>query len=185
MSNPDPRDEAFTRFVRRMWTRDIAPLLRGRRAKQRRTTARVGGTIAGLTGTALDKLFGLRGRPFARALTVVGSTVGAILPDAWDWNWLMRSATPTQRSAAFDALRDGAAALPHREALELLGLKPGANADELHRAWRALAAQWHPDKARDPEQRAVHTARFVAYQAAYDALVAALDRGELNGGGSV
>ena len=46
-----------------------------------------------------------------------------------------------------------------------LGLAPGASADEVGRAWRALAARHHPDVGGDPE-------RFRRLVAARDELVA-------------
>jgi hypothetical protein len=47
-----------------------------------------------------------------------------------------------------------------------LGLTPDASLDEVKRAYRELAKRYHPDRAGDEE-----TSRFLAIQAAYEALV--------------
>lgn len=47
----------------------------------------------------------------------------------------------------------------------VLGLSPGASADDVARAWRALAARHHPDAGGDP-------VRFRELAAARDAIVA-------------
>src|SRR5262245_59841303 len=117
--DPAPRgDLAFQRFLQRVWRDDVGPLLRGRQADQRRKAARIGGTVAGTGGALLDRMLGLRGRPFSRAMTVLGSTLGAILPDAWDWNWL-RKAAPHEREAVAEEVQRRAANLPDADALEL------------------------------------------------------------------
>mmetsp|Transcript_58509 Transcript_58509/g.128284 ORF Transcript_58509/g.128284 Transcript_58509/m.128284 type:complete len:319 (-) Transcript_58509:89-1045(-) len=51
-------------------------------------------------------------------------------------------------------------------ACNLLGVAPGAAGDEVQKAFRKLALQWHPDK--HPDQQEVATARFQALAAARD-----------------
>jgi len=60
---------------------------------------------------------------------------------------------------------------PHR----MLGLAPGATLDEVKRAYRRLAKLYHPDSA-----GGAATARFIAIQRAYEALIA----GRVQGGGA-
>lgn len=181
-------DEAFRAFVRRVWSDDVGPLLRDRMAGQRAATARAGGKIAGATGLMLDRLFGLRGKPFGRAMTVLGSSFGAMLPDAWSWAWLAAQADEEQRRIMHERLRARAALLPYVEQLEMLDLSPSATREELHAAWRAAAARWHPDRAATREQKAEYQARFIAVQAAMERLSEAYERGELpvaDGGATV
>lgn len=169
----------FRRFLRRVWRQDIAPLLKGERAAQRRRAARLGGTLAGGAGLLVDSLLNLKGRPFTRALTVLGSTVGAILPDAWSWRWLREQATLRQRRVVEQRVTARAGMLPVEQALALFDLAPRASRRELRRAWHAFSRRWHPDRAADAAARAEHHLRFVAGQAAYERLKAAYARGEL------
>ncbi len=180
MANQDTRDtaDAFERFLRRVWRAEVAPKLAGRRRRGRATGARVGGTIAGLGGTLLDRLFGLRGRPFARAGTVLGASVGAILPDVWDWEWLRR-ASAAQYKAVAGRVREHAARLEDDEALALLGLHAGATAEDVRRAWHAASKRWHPDLAPDGATRREHALRFVTLNAAHERLCDALESGRL------
>ncbi|MFN0137975.1 MAG: J domain-containing protein [Phycisphaerae bacterium] len=172
-------DEAFAAFVRQVWTHDVSPLLRDRMASQRRTTARVGGSLAGATGLMLDKLFKLRGKPFGRAMTVLGSSFGAMLPDVWSWAWLAAEADAEQRRVVEEQLRAKASAMPFAVQLELLDLDPTATREQLKEAWRREAARWHPDRAASAEAKAEHQARFITIKAAYERLCLAFDSGEL------
>lgn len=178
MSDPGQAEsEAFRRFIRRVWRDDVTPLLRDR-ADQRRKAARVTGRIAAGTGLAIDSLLRLRGRPFTRFMTVVGSSFGAMLPDVFDWSWLRSADVDAQRTMV-DAARRRGADLGDAEALELFELGPGASVDDLKRAWHAMAHRWHPDRAPDEAARAEHHVRFVTYQAAYERLRAAYEAGRL------
>ena len=180
MSKAKPKsDVALGRFLRRVWKHDVEPLLRDQRASQRRSSARAGGRIAATGGLLLDSLFGLRGRPFTRAMTVMGSSLGAMLPDVWDWKWLRSSATQKQRRVVADQVERRAAELPEADALALFGLTAHATRAELKQAWRAVSKRWHPDKAPDDSARAEFHLRFVAYQAAYHRLESAYDNGHL------
>ncbi len=163
-------NEAFRRFLRRVWQGDISPLLIGRYAAERRTAARLGGKLAAATGLLLDGVLRLRGRPFTRSLTVLGSTFGALLPDVWDWEWLRDRAGPRERQVVEEQVQRRAADLSLREALELFELSPQAGPDELKRAWREISQRWHPDKAPDERRRAEYHVRFLVYRAAYDRL---------------
>lgn len=182
MAATGPADnETFRRFLRRVWRDDINPLLRGQRAAQRRKSARVGGKVAATTGLLVDGLFRLKGKPFTRFLTVVGSTVGAILPDAWDWTWLRERAGAGEKQVVAEQLRRRAAQLPLREALALYNLQATASREQLTHAWREFSRRWHPDKAADERRRGEYHVRFVAYQAAYERLRRAYDEGKLPG----
>jgi hypothetical protein len=172
-------NEAFRRFLRRVWRDDVTPLLRGENAAQRRSAAQKGGKLAAATGLFLDSMFGLRGRPFTRSLTVLGSTLGALLPDAWDWKWLREQAGPRQRQVVAEQVQRRAADMPLAEALQLFQLSPQATQDELKQAWREISQRWHPDKAPDEARRAEYHVRFVAYRAAYDRLRVAYEKGVL------
>ncbi|RMF83808.1 MAG: J domain-containing protein [Planctomycetota bacterium] len=173
-----PSDEALRRFLRRTWKRDIAPILRGRRAEQRRKTARIGGRIAATAGLAIDSLLHLRGRPFTRAFTVLGATAGAILPDAWDFRWF-RKADRATREETTRRVQAAAEKLPEADALALFGLDAGSDEEQLRRAWRAISKRWHPDLAPDEDARAEYHLRFVTYQTAYQRLRAAYADGRL------
>jgi hypothetical protein len=171
-------NEAFRRFVRRVWRNDVTPLLRDKYALQRKKSARVGGKLAAATGLFVDSVFRLKGKPFTRFMTVMGSSVGAMLPDVWDWRWLRRQADPADLDTVAKQLRRRADELPEADALSLFGLAPSAEREQLTHAWRNLAQRWHPDKA-DNEQRAEFQVRFVTYQAAYERLCRAYDDGRL------
>jgi hypothetical protein len=127
----------------------------------------------------LDNLFGLKGRPFTRALTVLGASFGAMLPDLWDWEVLRQRLDAEARRWVDDRVQQRAGALELVEALHLFGLDESATRDDLKNAWRAASQRWHPDKAPDDVRRAEHHTRFVAYQAAYERLCAAYDAGAL------
>lgn len=176
---PDHREERFSRFVQRVWVADVVPLLRGRLAEQRRTGARWGGTTAAAGGAFLDGFLRLRGRPFTRAMTVLGSTFGALVPDLWDWNWLRTRAGDEERRVLDEQVRRRAAELPEDDALALFDLPPSATLDELRHAWRAMSLRWHPDKAPDDDRRREYELRFVAYLSAYERLSAAFEAGRL------
>jgi len=170
---------ALRRFLRRVWRDDVAPLLRDKRAAQRRKAARVGGKVAAATGLIVDGVFRLKGRPFTRFMTVMGTSVGAMLPDVWDWNWLKKSAGPAERKVVEDQVRRQAQKLPEADALELFGLSECASREELKEAWRAASQRWHPDKAPDEARRPEYHVRFLAYREAYERLVQAYDDGRL------
>lgn len=176
-SQPDPADEAFRRLMERVWQRDVAPLLRGKYAQHRATGAKIGGKAAAGMGLALDRLFGLKGRPFQRSLGVLGSTLGAVVPDAWDSSWQQRADAADRRTVE-DQVQHEAAMLELREAAALLGLTNLNDREALRAAWHVQAKRWHPDIA-PAEQREAHRIRFVACQAAYERLNAAFERGEL------
>ncbi len=167
-------DEAFRRFLQRCWQHDVAPLLRDRQAETRRKTARSGGRWAALTGLAVDSLLHLKGRPFSRALAVLGSSAGALLPDLWDWSWL-RAASVEARDFTEQQVVAAAGRLADDEALGLFGLSGDATEDDLRAAWRRIALRWHPDKAPDEAGRIEYHLRFVAYQNAHARLCEAFE----------
>ncbi|MBL8877493.1 MAG: J domain-containing protein [Phycisphaerales bacterium] len=174
-SQLEPLDE----FVRRVWRDDVAPLLRDRRAVQRKATARTGGRVAASAGLLLDGVLGLRGKPFTRFMTVLGTSVGAMVPDLLDWKWLGEFADEADRQTVDQQVQRRAAELDDRAALELFGLTPVASLDALKSAWRAAAQRWHPDKARSPQQSAEYRIAFIAYQTAYEELCRAYEIGRL------
>jgi len=171
-------NQALRRFLRRVWREDVAPLLRGKRAAQRRKAARVSGKVAAATGLFVDGVFGLKGKPVTRFMTVVGSSFGAMLPDVWDWDWL-RQSDKSERKVVGEQVRRRARKLPEADALELLGLPESATRDESKEAGRTVSQRWHPDKAPDQQHRAEYHVRFLAYRAAYERLVQAYDDGRL------
>jgi hypothetical protein len=160
--------EAFRRFLRRVWRDDVAPLLADRRAEQRRKAARVTGKLAAATGLLFDGVFRLKGKPFTRFMTVMGTSLGAMLPDVWDWEWLRSDAAPEEREAVAERVAARAGELEEAEALAMFGLTPGATAADVKQAWRAVLQRWHPDKAPDEARRAEYHVRFLAYKAAYE-----------------
>ena len=178
-ASPGHSDEVLTRFLRRVWRDDVTPLLRGKRAEQRRTAARRGGKVAAAGGLLIDSLFKLRGRPFTRAMTVMGSSLGAMLPDVWDWKWLNSDANIRDRQVVAEQVRRRAAELPEADALALFELPQSATRDELKQAWRAVSQRWHPDKTTDERRRAEYHVRFVAYHGAYERLERAYEEGRL------
>jgi hypothetical protein len=169
--------EAFRRFLQRTWQSDIAPLLRGRLAAQRRVAARTGGKAGAAAGMALDRLLGLRGKPFTRALTVFGGSTGALLPDVWDWSWLRSMASAADRAAVHEHISRQAGHLSVAEALALFDLPATATLAEVKSAWRTAALRWHPDRAHGTDEQAEYHLRFVTYQAAYERLVLAFESG--------
>lgn len=174
-----PADAAFRAFLRRVWTEDIRPLLNDRRAAERSSAARTGARYAGATGAFLDGVFNLRGKPFARMFTVWGGSLGALLPDVWDWQWFRDEATDAQRQAVRERIQHRAAALPEEEALALFGLSPTASRDELRSAWREFLLRGHPDKAPSAQLRDQYTLRFLTCKSAFELLCRAYDEQRL------
>lgn len=172
-------ETALRGFFERVWRDDVRPLLAGRQNATRRRLASWGGQTAAATGALLDGAFRLRGRPFTRSLTVLGATLGALLPDAWDWNWWKSELDPQTRARVSQRIRSAAEQLSEDAALALLDLDPDASAEQLRSAWRAAALRWHPDKAPSVEQQREYQLRFMAYQAAYRRLQAAYAAGDL------
>ena len=173
-----PADEAFRRFLRRTWREDVAPLLKDRQAARRKKSARVTGRVAGTAGLAVDSLFHLKGRPFTRFMTTMGGSVGAMLPDVWDWNWFQAAGAAVRRLTE-KKVRRAAAELPEADALTLFGLTPASSAEDLKTAWREVSKRWHPDKAPNDEARGEYQLRFVAYGAAHERLCDAFEAGRL------
>ncbi len=171
-------DEALSRFLRRVWQQDVEPLLRGERAAQRRRAAGVGGKVAATGGLLIDSLFHLRGRPFTRALTVLGTSFGAMVPDVWDWKWL-QAASADERATVTAQVRRRAAELPEADALALFGLSATATQEQLKTAWHTACLRWHPDRAPDDTRRGEYHTRFVVYQQAYARLREAYEAGRL------
>lgn len=172
-------NEAFRRFLRRVWRNDVAPLLRDQRAEQRRKAARVAGKAAAAGGLLVDGVLGLKGKPFTRFMTVMGASLGAMLPDVWDWQWLRESADAGQREVVAEQVRRRAAELPEVDTLELFGLSAAASRDDLKHAWRAVLQRWHPDKAPDEASRTEFHVRFLTYKTAYERLCRAYAEGRL------
>lgn len=172
-------NEALRLFMRRVWCEDVQPLLQGARAAERRTAARVTGKAAAAAGLFVDGVFGLKGKPFTRFATVVGASLGAMLPDVWDWEWFRESATTEQRDAVASQVKRRAAELPEADALALFELAPSATREELKHAWREIARSWHPDRASHDAQREEFRLRFVAFNAAYERLESAYEKGTL------
>ena len=180
MSNgSDKRDEAMRRFMRRVWREDVMPLLRDKHASRRKKTARWGGRVAATGGLLIDSVMRLRGKPFTRFMTVMGSSLGAMLPDVWDWKWFSRVAEPRDREVVAEQVREKAAKLEYEEALTLFGLAGDATREQLKAAHRQASKRWHPDRAADDETREEYHVRFLAYQAAYEQLDRAFDAGRL------
>lgn len=150
----------------RVWRDDIAPLLHEGAGAQRRKGARIGGKVAASAGLALDTLFRLRGKPFARAFGVLGTSAGAMIPDLWDWSWY-RQAGERVCATVEQRLRKRAAKLEDDEALAFFDLPPTATESDLRAAWHAATLRWHPDRAPDDEARREYHLRFIAYQAAH------------------
>ncbi|MCB2076948.1 MAG: J domain-containing protein [Novosphingobium sp.] len=73
---------------------------------------------------------------------------------------------------------DGTRSRDEMRALEILGLDPDVEFDEIKKAWRAKAKEVHPD-VRPGDAEAARA--FQAYQVAYDVLRQAEERREWNG----
>ncbi len=172
-------DEAFRRFLRRCWQQDVVPLLRGKRAEQRRKAAKVGAKVAAAGGLLIDSLLRLRGRPVTRFLTVLGSSMGAMLPDVWDSRLLRQRLGPRQREQVARRVQQRAAELELAEAIELTGLDPAFSCEQMRAYRRRELARWHPDRADDELQREDYRLRFVALQAAFERIEQAYDDGRL------
>lgn len=168
------------RFLRRVWRHDVAPLLGDKRRESRVKAARMGVKIAAAAGLLADGLFRLKGKPFTRAMTVMGASVGAMLPDVWDWKWF-RSADEGQQKVVSEQVERRAAELSLEAALELFGLTRGASREDLKQTWRSVSQRCHPDKASSDTERAEFHLRFVTYNAAHERLCQAFDAGELPG----
>lgn len=172
------RDEAFRNFLNRVWRSDIYPLIADERAETQRKAAVRGAQAAGVAGRAIDKLLGLRGRPFSRALTVLGGTIGALTPDVWSWTWFRAVSRGKDREYVTDQLERRARDLSMDDAFAMLGLPRNASRDDVTRAWRTLAKEWHPDHAPDADARSEYAARFKAYNAVYESICAEFARSD-------
>lgn len=174
MSEPVDREAAFQAFLQRVWVNDVRPMLNDHRAQQRASTARTVGMGGAAAGMAVDKLLGLKGKPFTRALTVFGASMGAILPDALDWNWVRRAAGQGEREALQQQTALRAGEIDLTEALRLMGFSQVPSAELLREAWREAANRWHPDKAPDVADKPEYQLRFIALQHAYERIRAAI-----------
>jgi hypothetical protein len=176
-----PSNDPMQRFYARVWRENVVPHLKDRHAEQRRRTAAAGTRVASATGRALDSLLKLRGKPFQRSMTVLGARLGALLPDVWDWRWFREEASPETRRAVKEAVAREARYGSVEEACGLLGVRWPPSEEVLQEAWRRVAYECHPDRARSAEERHERELRFVACQAAYEAIKAELaargDRG--------
>jgi DnaJ-class molecular chaperone len=82
---------------------------------------------------------------------------------------------PARRRSLTDRLRRGLREAWGRpgggdDPYEVLGIARGASADEIRKAYRALAKQHHPDRAPPPDRPAAE-AKMRSIQRAYDQLV--------------
>ena len=166
----DRSELALREFLQRVWRQDVEPWLRDAQRAEQERSARRAGQAAATAGLALDALLRLRGRPFTRMLTVLGTSLGAIAPRTWSWRWLRQVARGPVRERVVAGVQRGAGGLSAEEARRVLGVADDADAEHVRQAWRRLSARWHPDRARDDATRAEHHVRFVAYHAAYDRL---------------
>jgi hypothetical protein len=99
--------------------------------------------IAAFGGIALTVLLFLSGRgPQALAGLVF---VGPLLWRRWHQGGLGLGGSWGTGSAGSPPPRREGSAMTRAEAYEVLGLKPGANADEVHTAHRRLMRMAHPD----------------------------------------
>ncbi len=180
MANRRAEDEAFRRFLRRCWQQDVVPLLRDDvKTEQRRRGARLGAKVAAAGGLLIDSVLRLRGRPVTRFLTVLGSSMGAMLPDVWDSRLLRERFSPRQREQVARRVQQRAAGLELAEALALTGLDPRASREQMRARRRVVLARWHPDRAADEVQREDYRLRFVALQAAFERIEQAYADGRL------
>ena len=67
---------------------------------------------------------------------------------------------------------------------DTLGVRPGASADELKRAYRREAMKWHPDRHKEGAAKAAAEKKFKLVSEAYQALSGAAAGGHRSGGGS-
>ncbi|MGE3180855.1 MAG: J domain-containing protein [Phycisphaerae bacterium] len=168
-------EAAYREFLNRVWRKDIFPLIASSDPLGRRKFAVRGAQVAAAAGMTVDKVLGLRGRPFTRAFTVVGGTLGAVTPDLWDWNWVRAVSRSIKEEVVQEKLDRGVRDLKVDEALAVFGLEKGASREEITRAWRVLAKKWHPDHAPDDSARLEYAMRFKTYSAIYEQLCAARD----------
>jgi hypothetical protein len=173
----DGDSAAFRQFLSRVWLEDVAPLLRDH-PRARGVAARMGGLAGAAAGLLLDSALGLRGRPFARGLTILGATGGALLPDAWTRRPRSERGKDVERVGPPPRVRLQRDAW-EREALALFGLLPTATREQLRSAWHRVSLQWHPDRAASAAARMEHHVRFLLYRATYERLVQAYEGGRL------
>jgi len=67
---------------------------------------------------------------------------------------------------------------------DTLGVRPGASADELKRAYRREAMKWHPDRHKEGAAKAAAEKKFKLVSEAYQALSGGGGGGNRSGGGS-
>ena len=60
------------------------------------------------------------------------------------------------------------AGLYEQSPFELLGIKPGANADEVRAAYRRMVKSCHPDQFQDPEQQRAAQEKLIRLNLAYE-----------------
>ena len=87
--------------------------------------------------------------------------------------------------ASFAACRGFTASAASLESFyDTLGVRPGASADELKRAYRREAMKWHPDRHPEGAAKAAAEKKFKLVSEAYQALSGGAAGGHRSGGGS-
>ena len=92
------------------------------------------------------------------------------------WNVILPE-SELRRWFGLDSVDDGRPA-PAATLYQVLSVPSAASADEIKRAWRRLARQWHPDVCREPDA----TVQFRRIQEAYEALSDANRRARYDAG---
>ena len=100
----------------------------------------------------------------------------AVLGLAFWWAFRLRRAYQARSTRASSSRREQAAPGKQEagtDPYQVLGVQPGASREEIKRAYKKLAAQYHPDKVQHlgKEFQELAHKKFIAIQKAYDTLM--------------
>jgi hypothetical protein len=164
--------------LRQSWLEDLLPLLQDRSISTRVGRAGLFGVVGAVVGEIADmacQAYFKRKLGIGTLLGAAGAAVGAFSPEIMDWAAAYERLDADQREYVDERVRKRVVSQELIEQLSYFDLPPTATADELRKAWKRKAAEFHPDRNKASDAHV----RFVALNAAHERLRDAYACGEL------